>query len=301
MKSIRDKGIKSDRQNLADFPDSLQDIILRYKHWMVQKRYSPRTIETYISHLIIFFRHYPDKYPEDITIKDIESFNYSFVIECGYSQVFQNQIISSIKLFFLKMLKIKIEFEDLERPRRYRKLPKVISQENIHKCLFLTTNIKHRAAITTIYSLGLRRSELINLRLLDFDKHRKIIEIRNSKGNKDRILPFPEKLRGLLVNYYKLYKPEYWLIEGRQSGTQYSATSLQNIFKKNFGKVIRNHNFTLHSLRHSYATHLLESGVDLRIIQELLGHKSSRTTEIYTHVSMKSLKNIRNPIDDFDI
>ncbi len=125
--------------------------------------------------------------------------------------------------------------------------------------------------------------------------------ILNAKGKKDRDLPLPKKLKALLTIYYKQVRPHVWLIEGQEPGMPYSATSLSNIFHKYLERVIKNHNFTLHSLRHSYATHLLDMGVDLRIIQELLGHKSSRTTEIYTHVSMKSLKNVKNPLDGFDL
>ena len=125
--------------------------------------------------------------------------------------------------------------------------------------------------------------------------------IRNAKGKKDRVLPVPGKVMKLMVSYFRAYKPKVWLFEGNVEGKKYSPTSLQKIFKYNLSKVIRIHNFTLHCLRHSLATHLLEGGTDIRFIQEILGHKSTRTTEIYTHVSAKSLKNIKNPIDDFDI
>ena len=121
------------------------------------------------------------------------------------------------------------------------------------------------------------------------------------KGQKDRILPVSEKLLKLIQQYLAALKPEKYLIEGQNKGEPYSTTSLENIFHKYLGFVIKNHNFTLHCLRHSYATHLLEAGTDLRYIQELLGHKSSKTTEIYTHVSMKILKNIKNPLDDFGL
>ena len=199
------------------------------------------------------------------------------------------------------MLDIKHEFEELERPFRSKPLPKVIPKQDIRRMLESIDNLKHKTALSLIYGLGLRRSELINVKLTDLDSRERIVTIRDSKGRKDRVLPIPGNLFDLIIQYYRAVKPEKWLIEGQKPGTKYSATSLQNIFKKYLAKVKKNHNFTLHSLRHSYATHLLESGTDLRYIQELLGHKSSKTTEIYTHVSMKNLKNIQNPIDGFDI
>ena len=193
------------------------------------------------------------------------------------------------------------ELNNIERPIEGFKLPKVIPIEDVQKMLVGITNIKHKTALTTIYSLGLRRSELLNLKLQDISFKRDTIEIINSKGKKDRVLSLPKKLKELITVYFRQVKPKKWLIEGQTSEMKYSATSVEKIFKKYLDRVIKKHNFTPHSLRHSYATHLLDMGVDLRIIQELLGHKSSRTTEIYTHVSMRNLKNVKNPLDEFEI
>jgi site-specific recombinase XerD len=281
-------------------PQTLQKLD-QFRQWMTQKRYSENTINTYISQLITFFDYYKNKTPEDITKEDIEEFNYKYIIRKGYSKTYQNQTINAIKLYYLKMLDFKHEFETLERPRGSKSLPKVIPKEEVRRMLEQIANLKHKTALSLIYGLGLRRSELINLELKDLDSKRRTVTIRNSKGNKDRVLPLPESLFKLIRAHYKANKPKKWLIEGKNPGSQYSATSLQNIFKKYLAKVNKNATFTLHSLRHSYATHLLESGTDLRYIQELLGHKSARTTEIYTYVSIKSLKNIKNPLDDFDI
>lgn len=161
-------------------------------------------------------------------------------------------------------------------------------------------NIKHKAALAMVYGCGLRRNELLQLRPGDIDYERQSITIRNGKGQKDRVLPLPGKLRKLLTNYIQTTKPKIYLFEGQTAGEPYSATSLAKIFHNYLGNVLKNHSFTLHCLRHSYATHLLEAGTDLRYIQELLGHKNSKTTEIYTWVSMRNLKNIKNPTDDFD-
>ena len=287
--------------DLGELSEAHSKEIENLKKWMVQKRYSESTIRTYAHCLQQFFRYYSKKQIEEIEVFDIESFNNKFIIKHSYSPKTQNQYLSAIKTFYIKMKGIKYEFGNIERPIEGMKLPKVIPVEDVQELIRKTANIKHKTALTTIYSLGLRRSELLNLRIDDIDFKRNVVNIINSKGKKDRVLPLPKKLKVLLLDYMVKYEPEQWLIEGQTAGQQYSATSLAKVFNKNMNHIIKNHKFTLHSLRHSYATHLLDSGVDLRIIQELLGHKSSRTTEIYTHVSMRSLKNIINPLDDFEI
>ena len=152
--------------------------------------------------------------------------------------------------------------------------------------------------LSLIYSCGLRRSELLHLKTTDIDSKRNIVIIRQAKGKKDRITPLSPKILVLLREYYSIYKPIHFLFEGSQKGTSYSEHSLHNILKQALTKVNMTKPVTLHWLRHSYATHLLESGTDLRYIQELLGHSSSRTTEIYTHVSTKNLQQIKSPFDD---
>lgn len=275
--------------------------VQRFRQWMRQRRYAEQTIKTYTGMLEVFFSHFPEKRVEEIRLSDIEEFNYYHVIGKGFSASYQNQVINAIKLFYLKMLGMNMALKELERPRRGRPLPKVIPKEAVREMLQGIGNLKHRAALTMVYSLGLRRGELLNIRLLDLSSRDLTLSVRNAKGNKDRVLPVPEKLMRLIITYYRAYKPVYWLFEGEKPGRQYSATSMANIFHRNLEKVIKNHNFTLHCLRHSFATHLLEGGTDIRYIQEMLGHKSSRTTEIYTHVSTKSLRNVKNPIEDFDI
>ena len=161
--------------------------------------------------------------------------------------------------------------------------------------------MKHKAMLSVIYSCGLRRSELLNLKPSDVDSDRNLLIIRNAKGKKDRVVPLSDKTIELLRAYYKAYRPEYWLFEGQQKREQYSETSLQEIFKASLKKAGIQKPATLHWLRHSYATHLLENGTDLRYIQEILGHKSSKTTEIYTHVTNQSLQKIKSPFDFLDL
>jgi site-specific recombinase XerD len=251
--------------------------------------------------MTVFLRYYADREIESISIKEIEDFNNDFILKHGYSGTTQSQYISAIKVFYVVMLGINHEIDSMERPAKGRRLPKVIAKQDVERLLKNIRNRKHRMVLSTIYGLGLRRSELINLQLKDIDFNRNAILIFNSKGKKDRIVPFPAKLKKQMLEYISEYEPEKYLVEGREKGEKYSDTTIGKIFKKYADNVLKSNTFTPHSLRHSLATHLLDSGVDIRYIQELLGHKSSRTTEIYTHVSMRSLKEIRNPLDDFDI
>jgi integrase/recombinase XerD len=186
----------------------------------------------------------------------------------------------------------------IERPRREHRLPNVLSKEEVKAILAAPVNLKHRAMLSLIYACGLRRSELLNLKPADVDSNRKLLIIRQGKGNKDRVVAISEKTIGMLRDYYKAYRPKVWLFEGQVSGEKYPEESLAKVLKNSCAKAGIKKPETPHWLRHSFATHLLESGTDLRYIQELLGHKSSKTTEIYTHVSIKSLQKIRSPFDD---
>ncbi|NVN96498.1 MAG: tyrosine-type recombinase/integrase [Bacteroidetes bacterium] len=286
---------------LPELDEKIQKEVIDYKHWMEQKRYSVSTINSYSEALIIFFRYYNKKKADEIVNQDIIDFNINYILRKRLSFSYQNQFVNAIKLFYKKIYNRNIDIEDIERPRRAKKLPKVIAKLDVMLMLKNIKNQKHKMALTIIYACGLRRSELINLKLEHINSKRKSITIFNSKGQKDRVLPISNKLLEQIKKYYFVYKPEVYLIEGQNKGEVYSETSLEKIFHKYLDEVVKNSNFTLHCLRHSYATHLLESGVDLRYIQTLLGHKSSKTTEIYTWVSMKSLQNIKNPTDDFDL
>ena len=272
-----------------------------FEKWMMQKRYSTSTIKNYCHQLELFFSFYDQKKTEDVTIQDISDYHFRYIIKNNFSTSTQQLVISALKLFYKTIKNENIVIAKIERPFRSKPLPKVISKEKIKDLFDVVTNQKHKMALMMIYACGLRRSELLNLKLRDIDSKRMSLVIVNAKGNKDRLIPISENLLNKIKVYYKAYKPEVYLIEGQIIGKQYSATSLQNIFNKALLKSKINSKYTLHCLRHSYATHLLENGTDLRYIQELLGHKSSKTTEIYTHVSMRSLKNIRNPLDDLDI
>ena len=190
-----------------------------------------------------------------------------------------------------------MEVDLIRRLKRAHLLPNVLSKEDVCLILSAQRNLKHRAMLSLIYSCGLRRGELLNLKLEDIDSKRGLVIIRMAKGKKDRVTPLSEKVLVMLREYLKAYKPKIWLFEGQCAGERYDERSLASVLKQALEKCKINKPVTLHWLRHSYATHLLESGTDLRYIQELLGHRSSRKTEIYTHVSNKELQRIISPFD----
>jgi integrase/recombinase XerD len=201
-------------------------------------------------------------------------------------------------LFFGKVEKRNISIDQIQRPRSESKLPNILSKQEVKMILESLQNIKHKTMLSMIYACGLRRGELLKLKPQDILSERMLLHIKQAKGKKDRIVPLSEKLLEMLRAYYKSYKPSVWLFEGQKAGEAYSERSLELVFKNALKQSGSIKPATLHWLRHSYATHLLESGTDLRFIQELLGHKSSKTTEIYTHVSTQSIQKIKSPFDD---
>ncbi len=295
-------GVATITEEKLSLPPTLNDEakqkVKQYVQWLKSKRYSESTIGTYTNALQAFLKFYNTKPVTEITNQDVIIFNNEFVLKYKLSASYQSQVVNAIKLFFRTIQNKSIDIEQIHRPKKSNALPNVLSKEEIKKILEAHANIKHRAMLSLIYACGLRRSELLNLKPNDVDSKRGLLLIKEAKGKKDRIAPISDKIINLLREYYKAYKPQTWLFEGQYKGEPYSAESLQNILKQALAKTKINKPVSLHWLRHSYATHLLENGTDLRYIQELLGHKSSKTTEIYTHVSTKSLQKIKSPFDD---
>ena len=269
-----------------------------FKSWLRSKRYSENTIKAYLDAMKSFLVFHNTKLVSDLTNDDVIQYNNEYILSHNLSASYQNQIVNAIKLFFKTVKDTKIDIDKVHRPKRSKILPNVLSKEEVKKILEAHSNLKHKTMLSVIYSCGLRCSELLHLKFSDIDSKRGIVIIRQSKGRKDRITPLSLKILIMLREYYSAYKPKIWLFEGHDVGTQYSEKSLQSVLKQALQKTGITKPVTLHWLRHSYATHLLESGTDLRYIQELLGHSSSKTTEIYTHVSTKSLQQIKSPFDD---
>lgn len=283
-----------------DFAPGAIEYLENFKRWMTSKRYSENTIKTYTDALKTFLKFNNQKSVESITNKDVIDYNNDYIRKYNYSASFQNQTVNAIKLFFKTVLNSQMETETIHRPKTGKQLPNVLSKEEVKRLLQASTNLKHKTMLTLTYSCGLRRSELLNLKLNDIDGDRKLVLIKSGKGNKDRVTPLSEKVLELLRVYYKAYKPKLYVFEG-QHGGQYDERSLASVLKRTLVAAKINKPVSLHWLRHSYATHLLEGGTDLRYIQEILGHRRSETTEIYTHVSTKNIQNIKSPFDDLDI
>lgn len=272
--------------------------VAEFERWMEHKRYSESTIKTYLQAITIFLKFVKPKTSAEITNDDMVRFVHQYLIPRKLSLSYQNQAVNASRLFFKTIQGSKLITEQIERPRREHKLPNVLSKEEVKAILQAPTNIKHRTMLSLIYACGLRRSELLNLKPENIDSKRHLLIILNAKGKKDRVIPISDKVIEMLREYYKMFKPETWLFEGQNGGERYSEESLSKVLKHACEKAKILKSVTLHWLRHSYATHLLESGVDLRYIQELLGHKHSKTTEIYTHVTEKSLSKISSPFDN---
>ncbi len=263
-------------------------------------RYSPRTINTYLNATKQFFRHFPAKHPNDIRTEDIERYQHHMASERKVSNSYLNQVVNAVRYYYKDVLGDAHRVKFIERPRGDRKLPNVLSEEEVTAILRAVGNLKHQCILMLIYSAGLRLGELINLKRSDIIPDRHQIIIRGGKGRKDRITLLSPKILERLDRYLVEYRPTRFLFEG-QSGGAYSDTSVQTIFRRAKDNARITAPATVHTLRHSFATHLLEKGTDLRYIQSLLGHSSSKTTEIYTHVSTKAFGKIRSPLEDLDL
>ena len=259
------------------------------------KQYALNTAKTYIQLFERFINYYNDVVLTSIDENDIRNYLKVLVKE-GKSGSYLNLMINSIKFYYEVVLGMPNRFYSIERPQKKKQLPKVISLEEVQAIINNTNNIKHKCIVSLLYSAGLRRSELLNLKITDIDSKRMVITVRNGKGYKDRLTILSKAVLEDLRLYYKTYKPTYFLFEGKK-GIQYSETSLVNIIKYASKRSGIRKKVTPHMLRHSFATHLLENGTDLRYIQVLLGHNSTRTTEVYTQVAINNIKAIKSPIE----
>jgi site-specific recombinase XerD len=272
--------------------------LLKYKTILELKRYTPNTIKTYLSFMELFKEYFNlnDNHFQKLSDKDVITSVIKLVKVKNYSASSQKQLIGSLNLFYKEFFKRQIDFSIIYPTRLEHHLPQILSKSEIKLILDNTYNTKHKAILSTIYGLGLRISELLNLKINDIDGKRMIVHIKNAKGKKDRIVMLPESLLKLLREYFKESRPKFYLFEGHNS-KQYSASSVRKILKGSITKTKIKKHITVHTLRHTFATHLLENGTDIRIIQKLLGHKNIGTTLQYTQVAKSTIEKVVSPLD----
>jgi len=283
--------------NSHTFSEEALSVLLKYENYLIGQRKSKSTIETYLNFIKLFLTYFANRSLSSLEFRDIEVFLEDVIAKRNYSISSHRQCVSAIKHLDQLDLKLNFDASELMRPKKDKKLPIILSSTEVLRLLQVTKNLKHRAIIAIIYSAGLRISELLNLKINAIDLERNLIHVKQSKGRKDRVVPLGQQIKPLLLNYARTYKPKVYLFESSKQGMPYSASSVRHFLKRNCKAAQILKHITPHSLRHSYATHLLENGVDIRYIQEFLGHTKPETTMIYTHVSQQKLEAITNPLD----
>ncbi len=273
-----------------------QEIIKNFQDKLIIENYSEQTIRNYVSSLKLFLEYISRLNIKEVTDKEIQDYLYFCKSNKNYSFSSMKQVIAAIRYLYLKIFNKPVPKALNIELRKPSTLPTVLSPKEISKILQVTKNIKHKAILLLIYSAGLRLGELLNLKICDIDPESMKIHVRQSKGKKDRYIMLSENMLKLLRDYYKIYKPKEFVVEGLNGG-KYSPKSVQSLFKRALKKAGIKKKASVHTLRHSFATHLLDEGTDIRYIQELLGHKRLETTQIYTHVSSYSINKIKSPAD----
>ncbi len=272
------------------------NLISKYESKLILKNYSKRTREVYISALKVFLSFLQRNKVDEVTPETLEAFFKYSAIELNYGYSMMKQLLASVKFLYEVVLCKPIDFDFKIKMKKPSTIPEVLSMEEVQRFLNTFTNLKHKAIFTLCYSAGLRLSELLDLRLHDIDSDRMQIRIEQSKGKKDRYTLLAPNVLQLLRTYVKEFQPKVYVFEGKGGG-KYSSSSVQKLMRRHREKAKIKKHATPHTLRHSFATHLLDNGTDIRFIQELLGHSHISTTQIYTHVSSRKMKDIKSPIE----
>lgn len=266
---------------------------------LILKRYSYATIKSYKSHLKQFLYYYNPQKPSTLAMPEIKAFIFHKIKNERIAERTQNQLINALKYFYERVVGREKMFITIERPKVPKDLPNFLSLQEVERLIKCTHNLKHKAIIMTLYAGGLRLSDVLNLKISDIRSNEGYIRIQAGKGKKDRFTLLAPTLLHILRQYYKEYRPSFYLFEG-QNGGKYSQRSVQNIIKQAVKKS-GVHKATPHTLRHSFATHLVQNGTDIKFVKELLGHNSIKTTEIYLHVSRNNIKNINSPLEKLNL
>lgn len=264
---------------------------------MKLRAYSPKTRKSYRNHLLRFMR-FSSRPLTERSEGDIRSYILSLIEEKNVSRAYHDQAVSAIKFLYDKALRTPKHIENLPRPKREKTLPNVLSRRDIMRIFSVISSIKHRAILMVAYSAGLRVSEVTRLRIEDIDSDRGLIKVRKAKGSKDRYVPLSHAALRILRIYWKTQPSNGWLFPGQKPGRHLTARTVQNALANARRRSGIRKRFTMHTLRHSFATHMLEDGTDLRYVQEFLGHSKPETTMIYTHITQKNSARIRSPLDN---
>ncbi|WP_430811206.1 MULTISPECIES: site-specific tyrosine recombinase/integron integrase [unclassified Carboxylicivirga] len=279
---------------------ALDKELLQLKKVMTLQGAQKRTIDNYLSQLNKLKNYYEGKSITAISDDEIQDYLFFLREELSYSRSAQNIAISAIKRFLLSFTERELDTDKIPRPKTGRQLPKILDKKEVEAILKQQIYLKHKCILTLLYAAGLRCDELIKLKVIDIKFDNNIITVKNGKGDKSRIVPLAAKLKDMLLRYIRKERPLLYLFEGQHGGT-YSASSIQKILKRTAVKAGIDKRVTPHMLRHSFATHLHDKGVDIRNIQRLLGHSSTKTTEIYTHISKRDISQLKSPLDDLDV
>ncbi len=280
------------REQLTDIPQWMNDYVRQLRI----RNYSPATEKSYISIVLAFYYYHNGRQTERITQTEIEQYLEYLATEKKISASALNVTLNAIKFLFEQVWRKPRTVYAIKRAMKPQQLPAVFGESDVKKILNVLENLKHKTILCLAYAAGLRVSEITNIKIADVDSSRMVITIRQGKGRKDRQVMLSEKLLTLLREYFKEYKPKLWLFEG-QYGEQYTTRSIQILLHMAKEKAGVNKKGSIHALRHSFATHLMEGGTDIMAIKELLGHNSIRTTMRYTHVSKKHIAKIQSPLD----
>lgn len=267
-----------------------------FQNQILLKGFSQSTMRVYsveFAQLLYVLKDYP---VEKLTKEKLKSYFLYCIKELGLSENYLHSRINAIKFYFEKVLHQDKMFFDIPRPKKPQLLPKSLNTKEIEKIIQITENPKHKLIIQLSYGMGLRVSEIINLKISDIDSQSMRVLIERGKGKKDRFVNLPEVILQDLRAYYKTFQPKIYLFEGKEGG-QYSIRSAQSVFKTAMKKANINKTVGIHSLRHSYATHLLEYGTDISLIQKLLGHSDIKTTLNYTRVADRTIQSVKSPLD----
>lgn len=282
---------------LSKIDETNHSELKRFIEKLQLKCYSQNTIRTYCSEFSQFLSYIATINATACSDNEIKDYILYCINELRLTENTLHSRINAIKFYYDKVLHLDKMFIEIPRPKKAKQLPKSINSADIKRLLEVTTNLKHNTMLKLCYGMGLRVSEIIKLKITDIDSKSMQVFIERAKGKKDRYANLPESILEQLREYYKEFKPKEYLFEG-QYGGQYSTRTVQQVFKDALKKAHINKDVSIHSLRHSFATHLLESGTDIRFIQELLGHNDIKTTLLYTHVTDKSIRKIKSPLDD---